>query len=257
MTFQWKIYELTVVSVMWMHEFERCFEWHELIKLCHTRLYALAATLRKCSLIRNAAHCWMHCMYTTKSLSKTVKTNESGARKKAMNEKNKNERECTLFQEFTRIACKRRAQFFFSFLLPSSLSTHSIFYLSHLLLWYFLHSVWKFHFVWLHEQKLFCKMSSRTAMHTALFFSISVGMVYSSLHTRCCRIRDMLFAVVLNECGFFFHSRNTTSTCGSSGIILDVKYNFNYVFFFSSFLTSIATSLTPSRFSKPWLVKWI
>lgn len=47
-----------------VHELEWYFEWHELIKLCHTRLYALAATLHKCALISDACYCWIHCMCT-------------------------------------------------------------------------------------------------------------------------------------------------------------------------------------------------
>lgn len=69
--FQWRIYELTVVSVMRMYKLKRDFEWHEHIKLCYTRLYALAATLHKCALISNASHCCVRCMCATNLPGKT------------------------------------------------------------------------------------------------------------------------------------------------------------------------------------------
>lgn len=81
-------------------------------------------------IITNAVYCWMHCMYENKKTT-----------------------------TFSRV-CKnrmyiRRAHFILSCFSSSFFSAvHFIFYLSHLLLWNFLHSVWNFHFSpLLHVQK--------------------------------------------------------------------------------------------------------
>lgn len=94
--FQWEIYELTVVSVMRMYKLKRDFEWHEHIKLCHTRLYALAATLHKCALISNASHCCVRCMCATNLPGKNF------------------------FKSFQELHAPRRVQFLY--FVPSSLS---------------------------------------------------------------------------------------------------------------------------------------
>lgn len=151
---------------MWMHELERYFEWHELIKLCHTRLYALAATLHKCALITNAAHCWMHCVYAAILPSKITQTKKS----RTMKNENENEHFFKSLQESHVHDGRISFTLIFSLIHKPSLSVHFIFYLSQLLLWYFLHSVWKFHFVWLHLQKkqLFYEMNN-TVLQIAFF----------------------------------------------------------------------------------------
>lgn len=120
-----------------MYELKRYFEWHELIKLCHTRLYALAVTLHKCALILHK---------TIVEYAIACAQISSGEIKFFFP---------SIFQEFIRIvyaeSCTRRVHSFFadvvvafSFSLP--LLFLFIFYLSHLLLWRFLRSSLKFSF---------------------------------------------------------------------------------------------------------------
>lgn len=157
--FNGKYMSCTVVSVMRMHKLKRDFEWQEHIKLCHTRLYALAATLHKCALISNAIHC---CMYAYIACALWIYQEK-------------------VFQEFSKIACTTTffplsllPYFFFGLLIVSF-----IFYLSHLLWWCFLHSVWKFHLAQLYVGNS-CRMNRTLHMHTHkilyfLFVSIFGG----------------------------------------------------------------------------------
>lgn len=72
--------------------------------------YAIICTCcyiaQMCALISNAAHCWMHCMYSVNSPVEEKREREEREKKAKTT--------TTTFQEFTRIACKRRAHFFSS-----------------------------------------------------------------------------------------------------------------------------------------------
>lgn len=171
----------TVVSVMRMHKLKRDFEWHEHIKLCHTRLYALAATLHKCALISNAIHC---CMYVYIACAPWIYQEK-------------------VFQEFTRIACTTASTIlFFSSLFVAVfffglLFVCFIFYLSHLLWWCFLHSVWKFHLAQLYVGNS-CRMNRTLHMHThTKYYGIFCSSPYLVVAKECC------FSIVLNRCSYY------------------------------------------------------
>lgn len=176
--FNGKYMSCTVVSVMRMHKLKRDFEWHEHIKLCHTRLYALAATLHKCALISNAIHC---CMYVYIACAPWIYQEK-------------------VFQEFTRIACTTASKilFFPLSLLPYFFLVSSSFasYFTYRICYDGVFFIPFENFIWLSYmwETLVEWIERCTCTHTKNIMVFFCSSPYLVVAKECC------FSIVLNRC---------------------------------------------------------